>query len=247
MTNSASTPKVNALDYVRSIAPYQAGKPIEELAREFGLAPESIVKLASNENPLGMPASARAAMLRAADLGRYPDANGFELKAKLSARFGVPDACTGCHRDQQPAWAEARLKQWYGRLRTDRYPWTEAFAAARAHRPEAERLLLSIVGDAGQPGIVRATALHELPRPLDRPAAEAASRGGFVPGDRPPRPQAYFFAKKPDFSPCNFISRASNHRRFRQFYAGLHSAVGVLPHTIFWRNWRWRRSREASP
>ena len=90
MTAAASTPAIAALDYVRQIAPYQAGKPIEELAREFGLAPESIVKLASNENPLGMPASARAAMLRAADLGRYPDANGFELKAKLSARFGVP-------------------------------------------------------------------------------------------------------------------------------------------------------------
>jgi histidinol-phosphate aminotransferase len=81
---------VNALAHVRQIAPYQAGKPIEELAREFGLAPESIVKLASNENPLGMPASARTAMLRALDLGRYPDANGFELKAKLSARYGVP-------------------------------------------------------------------------------------------------------------------------------------------------------------
>lgn len=80
-----------ALDYVRAIAPYQAGKPIDELARENGLAPERIVKLASNENPLGMPASARAAMAAALDdLGRYPDANGFELKAALSAKFGVP-------------------------------------------------------------------------------------------------------------------------------------------------------------
>lgn len=80
-----------ALDYVRAIAPYQAGKPIEELAREHGLAPESIVKLASNENPLGVPASARAAMAAAmADLGRYPDSNGFALKAALSAKFGVP-------------------------------------------------------------------------------------------------------------------------------------------------------------
>lgn len=80
-----------ALEYVRAIAPYQAGKPIEELAREHGLAPERIVKLASNENPLGMPASAREAMLHAvSDLGRYPDANGFDLKAALSKRFGVP-------------------------------------------------------------------------------------------------------------------------------------------------------------
>lgn len=82
---------IAALDYVRAIAPYQAGKPIEELAREHGLAPESIVKLASNENPLGMPASARMAMTQAmAELGRYPDANGFALKAALSQRFAVP-------------------------------------------------------------------------------------------------------------------------------------------------------------
>jgi histidinol-phosphate aminotransferase len=82
---------VDALPYVRSIAPYQAGKPIEELAREHGLQPERIVKLASNENPLGMPQSARAAIEAAlAELGRYPDSNGFELKAALSRRLGVP-------------------------------------------------------------------------------------------------------------------------------------------------------------
>jgi histidinol-phosphate aminotransferase len=80
-----------APEYVRRIAPYQAGKPISELAREYGLAESSIVKLASNENPLGMPESARLAMLAAVgDLGRYPDANGFALKAALSDRFGVP-------------------------------------------------------------------------------------------------------------------------------------------------------------
>lgn len=88
---TVSAQALPALDYVRAIAPYQAGKPIEELAREHGLAPESIVKLASNENPLGMPASARTAMQAAiTDLGRYPDANGFALKDALSRRFGVP-------------------------------------------------------------------------------------------------------------------------------------------------------------
>jgi histidinol-phosphate aminotransferase len=86
----AQQPKVAALDYVRAIAPYQAGKPIEELAREHGLAPQAIVKLASNENPLGMPASARAAIARAAELARYPDSNGFELKAALAAKYRVP-------------------------------------------------------------------------------------------------------------------------------------------------------------
>ena len=83
--------KFHAPEYVRRMAPYQAGKPIGELAREYGLDEASIVKLASNENPLGMPESARAAMLAAAaDLGRYPDANGFELKAAIAARYRVP-------------------------------------------------------------------------------------------------------------------------------------------------------------
>lgn len=82
---------VEALPYVRAIAPYQAGKPIEELAREHGLRPDQIVKLASNENPLGMPASARAAIeATLAELGRYPDSNGFELKSALSRKLDVP-------------------------------------------------------------------------------------------------------------------------------------------------------------
>jgi histidinol-phosphate aminotransferase len=78
-------------DYVRAIAPYQGGKPISEVAREFGLDEAKIIKLASNENPLGMPESAKQAMLKAvADLGRYPDSNGFDLKAAVSAKYGVP-------------------------------------------------------------------------------------------------------------------------------------------------------------
>src|SRR5476649_2155513 len=78
-------------EHVRAIAPYQAGKPIAEVAREFGLDEAAIVKLASNENPFGVPESARQAMLAAAaDLGRYPDANGFDLKAALAKRYDVP-------------------------------------------------------------------------------------------------------------------------------------------------------------
>ena len=82
---------IAALPYVRAIAPYQAGKPIDELAREYGLDPRSIIKLASNENPRGMPESARRAIAETmADLGRYPDSNGFALKSALSAKFNVP-------------------------------------------------------------------------------------------------------------------------------------------------------------
>jgi histidinol-phosphate aminotransferase len=76
--------------YVRSIAPYQPGKPISELARELGLAEESIVKLASNENPRGIGPRTRAAIDRAlADIARYPDGNGYALKLALSKRYGV--------------------------------------------------------------------------------------------------------------------------------------------------------------
>jgi histidinol-phosphate aminotransferase len=77
-------------DYIRALAPYGGGRPIEEVAREFGLDPATIVKLASNENPLGLPDSAKRAMTAAmADLGRYPDDAGFHLKEALAAKLGV--------------------------------------------------------------------------------------------------------------------------------------------------------------
>ena len=79
--------------YVRSIAPYQPGKPISELAREMGLAEKDIVKLASNENPRGIGPRTRAAIERSlGDIARYPDGNGFELKDALSRRYGVDAA-----------------------------------------------------------------------------------------------------------------------------------------------------------
>ncbi len=77
--------------YVRAIAPYLPGKPIPEVARELGLDPGHIVKLASNENPMGMSPLARAAITEAlAGASRYPD--GFEAVQAIAARTGVaPD------------------------------------------------------------------------------------------------------------------------------------------------------------
>ena len=76
--------------YVRSIAPYQPGKPISELAREMGLDERSIIKLASNENPRGIGPRTRAAIDAAlGDIARYPDGNGFQLKQALAQRYGV--------------------------------------------------------------------------------------------------------------------------------------------------------------
>jgi len=75
---------------VRSIAPYVPGKPIAETARELGLAEGDILKMASNENPLGSSPRAIAAIRGALDeLHYYPDGSGFELKAVLSRRQGV--------------------------------------------------------------------------------------------------------------------------------------------------------------
>ena len=76
--------------HIRSIAPYQPGKPISELARELGLAESSIIKLASNENPLGVSPKAQQAMRAALDgVALYPDGNGFELKQALSRHLSV--------------------------------------------------------------------------------------------------------------------------------------------------------------
>jgi len=79
-----------AVKGVQALSPYQPGKPIDELARELGLNPQSIIKLASNENPLGPSPKALAAVREALDeLCRYPDGNGFELKQALSTRYGI--------------------------------------------------------------------------------------------------------------------------------------------------------------
>ena len=76
--------------YVRSIAPYQPGKPISELAREMSLDEAGIVKLTSNENPRGIGPRTRAAIEASiAGIARYPDGNGFELKQAISRRYGV--------------------------------------------------------------------------------------------------------------------------------------------------------------
>ncbi|PIX96361.1 MAG: histidinol-phosphate transaminase [Hydrogenophilales bacterium CG_4_9_14_3_um_filter_63_34] len=76
--------------HIRAIAPYQPGKPISELAREMGLRDADIVKLASNENPLGPSPKARAAIAAGLDeVARYPDGNGFALKSALASKLGV--------------------------------------------------------------------------------------------------------------------------------------------------------------
>ncbi|MGB1110918.1 MAG: histidinol-phosphate transaminase, partial [Gammaproteobacteria bacterium] len=73
---------------VAGLSPYLPGKPLSELEREYGI--RDAVKLASNENPLGAsPLVASAIEAQLSDLGRYPDGNGFELKAALAKSLDV--------------------------------------------------------------------------------------------------------------------------------------------------------------
>ena len=79
-----------APSYIQAIAPYQGGKPISELAREMGLNEADIVKLASNENPLGMSPKAQMAVEDAVgDIARYPDGNSFALRDVVAKKFNV--------------------------------------------------------------------------------------------------------------------------------------------------------------
>lgn len=79
--------------HVRAIAPYQPGKPIAELAREMGLDEHAIVKLASNENPLGASPRALEVMQQSlAEIARYPDGNAFALKQAVCKKFGLEPA-----------------------------------------------------------------------------------------------------------------------------------------------------------
>jgi len=77
---------------LENIQTYEAGKPIELVVREFGIAAKDVVKLASNENPIGTnPAIAKVIRSNADIAHLYPDDSMFELKAALSAKFKVQD------------------------------------------------------------------------------------------------------------------------------------------------------------
>ena len=77
-----------AIPGVQGLSPYQPGKPIEELEREYGVT--GAIKLASNENPLGpSPRALEAARQALGEIHRYPDGNGFALKQALARKLGV--------------------------------------------------------------------------------------------------------------------------------------------------------------
>jgi len=79
---------MSVCESILSLSPYQGGKPISELQRELGL--DHVVKLASNENPLGPgPKALEAIQLASSEISRYPDGNGFELKRAIATHLSV--------------------------------------------------------------------------------------------------------------------------------------------------------------
>lgn len=78
---------------LKNLPTYQPGRPIEEVARELGLPADSIIKVASNENPFGpSPLAATALQKAISGVNLYPDGNAFYLKQKLADKLGVEPA-----------------------------------------------------------------------------------------------------------------------------------------------------------
>jgi histidinol-phosphate aminotransferase len=82
--------KIKVCENIKTLKPYEPGKPIEELQRELGIPLKAIVKLASNENPLGpSPMAIREILKSAKNVNRYPDGECFYLKKKLAKKLKV--------------------------------------------------------------------------------------------------------------------------------------------------------------
>jgi Flp pilus assembly protein TadD len=94
-------------------------------------------------------------------------------------RENAPNACTDCHRDRSAEWAARAVRRWYPGGQQEKPHYATALHAGRTFRPGAEPLLLEVIRDAKQPGIVRGTAVSLLPAhlgPQSLPALEKAAR-----------------------------------------------------------------------
>ncbi len=101
-----------------------------------------------------------------------------DLTAALG-REHAPNACNDCHRDRTAEWAARAVRRWYPGGQQEKPHYATAVHAGRTFRPGAEPLLLEVVGDLKQPGIVRGTAVSLLPAhlgPESLPALEKAAR-----------------------------------------------------------------------
>jgi tetratricopeptide (TPR) repeat protein len=98
-----------------------------------------------------------------------------------SVALGTPNACSSCHTDRTPAWAAAALRGWLGRDAAGSSTFAEAFHAADAGRSNAAPALAAIAVDAGQPPIVRASALERLAAARAGDAGHVALKAGADP------------------------------------------------------------------
>jgi tetratricopeptide (TPR) repeat protein len=80
----------------------------------------------------------------------------------LSVKIGTPNACNGCHQDQDAAWAAGAVESWYPESTYRGGHFGEALAASDSNAPDAARRLLAVAGDPTQPAIARASALDRL-------------------------------------------------------------------------------------
>jgi len=101
----------------------------------------------------------------------------------LSVSLGTPNACNNCHTDQTDEWAAAQVGKWYGKARQGYQRYAGVLAAARREEPTAGPALADLVGDAGAPGIARATALAGLGPYLGPATIDTVAQG--LAGDDP--------------------------------------------------------------
>ncbi len=92
--------------------------------------------------------------------------HGFRIpRPDLSMQTGAPNACNDCHRDKSAAWAAQQIESWFGPERHGYQSYASAFHAAWTEAADAQALLATVAGAGELPGIVRASALAELPTP----------------------------------------------------------------------------------
>ena len=104
--------------------------------------------------------------------------HGFRVpRPDLDTATGAPDTCTTCHAGKDPAWAAARIAEWYGPKRRREPVFGQTLAADRKGGPGAGAALVRLANDPAAPAIARATAVAGLERHLDQPAFAAIQRG----------------------------------------------------------------------
>jgi tetratricopeptide (TPR) repeat protein len=95
----------------------------------------------------------------------------------LSATLGTPNACNGCHTNQDARWAATRVNGWYGHVPQGYQRFAATFSAGRSGTADAQSQLSGIAADSTEPRLVRATALSQLDSAANRVAFETVAQG----------------------------------------------------------------------